>query len=422
MALTPATLKNKLVAAGLALLLAGSSLGLALSAPTQALASETTAIEATDAAANAADATTTATDSADAATDGKLTSTLKLATPELPLANKENQPPAKAEGEGNHTMTFYYCEMVHYDDDPDFSHPTNMRLLYTRTVEGLNVGDELNTWDYVEPINGYFFFDAIPAKPVVVEDESQNGVELRYTNPEVNQYTVNYYRMTDGEDTREASGDEADDSAASDSEEADDVLVDEVGDELVAFEKIKSETVSQQRFNRLVNGDQLAQPLEDLMYVDSYPSSIRVTTDPDKNVINLLYADTMTSLPDDTDVTEDSNTDTDTEEKPNPDAGATTPDATPDNGATTPDTDTDNGSTDDSTDAANTDNATDGNENDADTAVSESDSPATNVTGPRPAADASLPQTGDPLASAMALAGAAALAAAGTLTVARKQH
>lgn len=417
MALTPATLKDKLVAVGLALLLAGSSLGLALSAPTQALASEPAAIEATDAVANAADATT---DNANA--DSKLTSTLKLATPELPLANKENQPPAKAEGEGNHTMTFYYCEMVHYDDDPDFSHPTNMRLLYTRTVEGLNVGDELDTWDYVEPINGYFFFDAIPAKPVVVEDESQNGVELRYTNPEVNQYTVNYYRMTDGEDTREASGDEAGDNATSDSEEADDVLVDEVGDELVAFEKIKSETVSQQRFNRLVNGDQLAQPLEDLMYVDSYPSSIRVTTDPDKNVINLLYADTMTSLPDDTDVTEDSSTDTETEEKPNPDAGTTAPDATPGNGTTVPDTEADSGSTDNNANGADADSAADGSDNDADTAVSEGDSPATNVTGPRPAADASLPQTGDPLAGAMALAGAAALAAAGTLTAARKRR
>ena len=80
---------------------------------------------------------------------------------------------------GDRTMTFYYYEPLSYED-PDYSHPSGLRLLKTKVVGGLSVGDVLDTWDYVDDIEGHFFFDAYPAKPVVSEDDSKNFVELMY--------------------------------------------------------------------------------------------------------------------------------------------------------------------------------------------------------------------------------------------------
>lgn len=179
--------------------------------------------------------------------------------------------------EATYSMTFYYCEVVYYDD-PNFDHPSNMRVLGTRTVEGLHEGDVLNTWDYVVPIEGFAFFDAWPAKPVVTTDNDANGVELHYMRSNREECTVNYYALTDGH------------------EPAQDVA--DIGGVSIGFEKMGSFQMENQLFDREVVGDRLALPLPGLMYVDSYPESIHLSTNADENVINLFYAASMTTLPD----------------------------------------------------------------------------------------------------------------------------
>ena len=217
---------------------------------------------------------------------GEVTTTLKMATPDLPLAEAAmaSEEQAKKSEEGKHSMTFYYLEMVLYDD-PEFSHPSNLRLLYTRTVEGLNVGDKLDTWDYVDDIDGYVFFDAFPANPVVGEDNHLNGVEVWYGNLGIHEYTVNTYHVSDG--TNE-NVDIVDPNA----------VVEDIDGKPVRFQKIDSEVVSDQYFNKKVVGDDVAESLDHMEYLGSYPQSIRVQTDYDKNVINLLYTDNNTTLPD----------------------------------------------------------------------------------------------------------------------------
>lgn len=459
------SLKSKAVALGLALCLTCASFGFALSTPSAALANEYTASPST-AAETAAD-------------HGSAASLLKLGSPALPLASKGTSS-TSCVGDGDYSMTFYYIELVHYHD-PELNHPSGARLLHQHTVTGLNLGDQLDTWDYVADIEGYLFFDAIPARPIVVEDEALNGVELRYMNPEMNEYTVDYYRVCDGSDHSDAGTPDAPEGSE---EDAHGERFTEIFDgQPVVFEKIKSVTVDEQPFNVKVHGDDLAHHIDDLMYLESYPSSIRVSTDPEDNVINLLYADSMASLPDDTEVPEtpeegsgpDNTPGNGGEDSSNPDNGNTpdngdgdTPgngdgsESTPDDGDTpgngngpidipgsgadingTPDTDdpseddagentpgTDNddqpdttptpgvddttnpdgGTADDEDDSADDSSDADGNE---DTTVETADG--------KPAADATLPQTGDPLSGPAALAAASAILAAGALVVARRQ-
>ena len=222
------------------------------------------------------------------------------AAPELPLVAVDlplveaSANANDAQRVGKHTMTFNYYEMVHYDD-PDWFHPTGLRLLRTHTVEGLNVGDTLNTWDYVEDIDGYFFFDATPANPVVSDDESQNVVDLLYMNPEVNTYTVNYYRV---------SGHDADANTESSAAVGDATVADIDGVSL-RFEHVGGETVDGQYFNKKIVGTDVAPEIDSLLFLDSYPQSIRVQTSHDANVLNLLYADNHVTLPDRIEVPDD---------------------------------------------------------------------------------------------------------------------
>lgn len=194
-------------------------------------------------------------------------------------AAASEQPPAPSDavdGEATYTMTFYYCEVVYYDD-PNFDHPSNLRVLGTQVVEGLHEGDVLNTWDYVKYIEGFTFFDAWPAKPVVTTDNEANGVQLHYMRSNQEDCTVNYYALTDGEDPGEGTL--------------------EIDGKTVGFDRMGSFQIEDQFFGQEMSGAQMAVPIEDMTYVDSYPSSIQLTTNPDENVLNLFYV-AEASLPD----------------------------------------------------------------------------------------------------------------------------
>lgn len=461
------SLKRKALALVLALgLTCASSLSLTLGAPSAALASE-----------NA----TLSSEAAEAVAQGSGATALPgLNAPALPLASKGTSSSSCA-GDGDYSMTFYYIELVHYHD-PELNHPSGLRLLHTHTVTGLNVGDQLDTWDYVADLEGYLFFDAIPARPVVGEDEALNGVELRYMNPELNEYTVDYYRVCDGSDHLDGDADEVapEVSRGSDANASNDRITEILGGQPVVFEKFKSVTVDCQPFNVKVHGDSLAHQIDNLMYLESYPSSIRVSTDPEDNVISLLYTDTMTSLPDGTEIPETPEEGSGPDNTPgsggegdgapdngntpdngdgntpgNGDGSESTPgegdtpgsgngpidipgsgadiNGTPDDpegdaGENTPGDDNENQpGTDSAPDAGDTANPDeDAADDEADSTGESSDADGDEDTtieavDEEPAADATLPQTGDPLSGPAALATASAILAAGVLMVARRQ-
>lgn len=478
------SLKHKALALVLALgLTCASSLSLTLGTPSAALASE-----------NA----TLSSEAAETVAQGSGATTLPgLNAPTLPLASKGTSSSSCA-GDGDYSMTFYYIELVHYHD-PELNHPSGLRLLHTHTVTGLNVGDQLDTWDYVADLEGYLFFDAIPARPVVGEDEALNGVELRYMNPELNEYTVDYYRVRDGSDHIDGDAEEVapEISRGSDTNASNDRITEILGGQPVVFEKFKSVTVDCQPFNVKVHGDSLAHQIDNLMYLESYPSSIRVSTNAEDNVINLLYTDTMVSLPDDTEIPETPEEGSGPDNTPGnggegdgaPDNGNTpgdgsgsTPDGgdgsenAPDGGNTpgsgngsestpgegntpgsgngpidipgsgadisgTPDDDPegdagDNAPGDDNETQPDTGLAPDAGDTtspDEDAAGDETDSAGESsdtdgdedttieAAEEEPAADATLPQTGDPLSAPTALATASAIFAAGALMVTRRQ-
>lgn len=184
------------------------------------------------------------------------------------------------------TVTLEYYENVAVDD-PDI--PVNdegRRLMGSATLDNLTEGDVLDAWDYVVRIPGYFFFDAWPAKLTVSTDPSQNVMKFFYFRLHNNEYTVNYYVMTGADLT----ADNWKDALAPDD---------------VEFLKIGSETFKNQYFDKLIKGDAYEYQIDGAYVIDSYPAEIRLSTDPDSNVINVLYTPTTTTLPDENEMPDD---------------------------------------------------------------------------------------------------------------------
>lgn len=178
-------------------------------------------------------------------------------------------------------VTINYYENVYYDDDPDVMVDENGRsLLGTRTLHGFHEGQVLSAWDYVVDIDGFFFWDGWPNKMTVSRDPAQNVYTLIYMKKNNAEYTVNYYLMT-GADLTADSWQGA------------------LAPEGVEFYKMGSEVFTHQRFDKLVDGSAYEYKLDDMYVIDTYPAQIRLGTDADDNVINVLYTPSQATLPDD---------------------------------------------------------------------------------------------------------------------------
>ncbi|MDR3845946.1 MAG: hypothetical protein Q3X42_01710, partial [Eggerthellaceae bacterium] len=141
-------------------------------------------------------------------------------------------------------------------------------------------------WNYVVNIPGHFFFDGWPLNLTVTTDPNKNTFDLIYIKKWNSEYTVNYYVMTGAD----LSADTWSEALAPDD---------------VEFIKMGSETFDNQRFDKLVEGDAYEYKLDDMYVIDTYPAEIRLGTDPDNNVINVLYTPTSSTLPDDLEVPDD---------------------------------------------------------------------------------------------------------------------
>lgn len=177
------------------------------------------------------------------------------------------------------SVTLKYYEIVQYDDPDEPVGDDNLRLLGSRTLSGLHEGDVVDAWDYVVNIPGHFFWDGWTAKLTVSRDPNQNVIVLHYVKLWNAEYTVNYYVMT-GADLTAGTWSEA------------------LAPEEVTFTKMGSETFTNQRFDALIKGDAYEYKLNDMYVIDTYPAEIRLGTDPDNNVINVLYVPELATLPD----------------------------------------------------------------------------------------------------------------------------
>lgn len=248
--------------------------------------------DASDAAGNANDSTSTA--ATEASTDAE---EVTVATETAPQT---------------YITVNYYEHYIHDEDGNPSEEGT--RLLGSRAFPA-TAGEHANTWDYVADIPGFFFWDAWPANLVISENPDDNVLDLFYMRLSASTYTVNYYAMTDA-----------------------DLSADTWAGALAAhpqFYFLGHETFTGQLYDKLVTGSQVATPIDEAYTVGTYPDSIRLTMDPEDNVINVLYAPKAANLPDDMDATEGEETpDTpDVEQPDTPDEGNGGEDTdNPDNG------------------------------------------------------------------------------------------
>lgn len=218
-----------------------------------------------------------------------LTATGNLSDANIAALEKENEQnsqdnPAATTPSDDCTVTIRYLEYMNYDDEPDaVIDEMGRRVLGTRVLTGLKEGDVLNAWNYVVDIPGHFFFDGWPLNLTVTTDPNKNTFDLIYIKKWSSEYTVNYYVMTGA------------DLAADTWSEA-------LAPDDVEFIKMGSETFENQRFDKLVEGDAYEYKLDDMYVIDTYPAEIRLGTDPDNNVINVLYTPTSSTLPDELEV------------------------------------------------------------------------------------------------------------------------
>lgn len=179
-----------------------------------------------------------------------------------------------------------YLEYAPYEDPDAVIDEGGRRVLGTRVLTGMHEGDVLNAWNYVLDLPGHFFFDGWPLNMTVTTDPAQNVFDLIYVKLWDSEYTVNYYLMTG-----------ADLSA--------DTWTEALAPEDVGFIKMGSQTFEDQRFDALIEGDAYEYKLDGMYVVDTYPAEIRLGTDSDNNVINVLYVPELSNLPDDVEVPDD---------------------------------------------------------------------------------------------------------------------
>lgn len=172
------------------------------------------------------------------------------------------------------TLTIIYTELIS-PETPDGSVEAYEMGRYV--VDGLHPGDVINVWDYVFDIPGHFFFDGSAASLTISSDNSKNVVELLYGVLQNSEFTVDYYVM-DGADLTADTWSEA---LATDP----------------SFYKVGEQKFVNQTFNKEIVGSDFERDMDGLYAVGSYPSSIKLTEDPDENVINVLYVPAMTNLP-----------------------------------------------------------------------------------------------------------------------------
>lgn len=195
-------------------------------------------------------------------------------------------------------ITVRYNEYYNYDDE---GNPIDVgqRLLGEREFPA-TVGNKINVWDYVADIPGFFLWDGWSVNSTVSANPDDNIIELFYMRLSISTYTVNYYAMTGADLT----ADNWNDALATNPE----------------FHFLGQNTYTGQLYGKLVNGDKHAVDLEDAYIAGTFPESIRLTLDPDKNIINVLYVPKAAVGPDNVEIVE----------KPAPDTG--TDEDVPDNG------------------------------------------------------------------------------------------
>lgn len=204
----------------------------------------------------------------------------EISVPAAPAAPEDGLTPAD-----NCSITLEYFEIVHYEDPDKPVGTDKLHLMGTRTLDGFQEGETVSIWPYVVDIPGHFFWDGWPASLTVLRDPSQNVFTLNYFLLSNAEYTVNYYVMT-GADLTAGTWTEA------------------LAPENVKFTKMGSEKFTNQRFDALIKGDAYEYKLDNMYVIDTYPSEIRLGTNPDNNVINVLYVPGLSTLPDDVEITE----------------------------------------------------------------------------------------------------------------------
>lgn len=190
----------------------------------------------------------------------------------------------KAESDAdNPTATVYYFEYVNPDDPESLPDRPGIRLLGKHEVSDLEEGQQLHAWDYVVDIPGLFFWDGWPRYLTITKDASQNVIELYYMRLYNAEFTVNYYMMTGA-------------NLAADN------WTDALNTGHVKFTKLGSETFKDQPIDEIIKGEAYEYKLDDMYVIDTYPAQIRLGTDPDNNVLNVLYTPATTTLPDEIEI------------------------------------------------------------------------------------------------------------------------
>ncbi|MEC4175207.1 LPXTG cell wall anchor domain-containing protein [Adlercreutzia sp. R7] len=239
----------------------------------------------------AADEVFTAEDAPESVVGGAALTLLEAADTELPMVAEEavaapveeaaEDDRASADAAESTTLTVHYCEIVSYDD-PSFDDPSGLRLLETRTFE-VKVGEEIDPWHYVRPLDDFFFWDARFDSKVMDADPSKNMVELHYFRSRSSS-TVNYYAVTAAETGEDAC--------------ASKTVVADVDGAAVRFDKMGSYEIESQQIGVEIPAESLAVPLDDLVYLDADRDSIKVEALASKNEINLFYTPAAATLPD----------------------------------------------------------------------------------------------------------------------------
>ncbi|MEC4272023.1 hypothetical protein VJ923_02455 [Adlercreutzia sp. R25] len=184
------------------------------------------------------------------------------------------------------SLTLSIYEIVFYDD-PSFSEPDGLRLMETKVIDGLKVGETIDLWNYVEAREDFTFFDGWPRYIVLSENPEENRAQLHYRrikSPTV----VNYYLV--GEALTAPLMKAA-------------PIVDNVAGVPVSFWKMGSYQVESLPLGAQIASDQCAVDLDGLVYLDADKDSIKVEPLVSANELNLFYTvDTAATLPDDTPV------------------------------------------------------------------------------------------------------------------------
>lgn len=169
------------------------------------------------------------------------------------------------------SVTVSYYEGAGYEDEEQTTPIVILRE--TRTFDGVEVGSEIDPWDYVVNFPDLLFFDGWADNVIADADPAKNQVTLKYLRMRW-PLTIHYYAISNNEAVAAA---------------AEDLAQDAVPAAAFSYEYLGEYQTPSQPLGQVIDSELLAVPLDGMVHLGANREEVQIGNVPADNQVNVFY-------------------------------------------------------------------------------------------------------------------------------------